>query len=289
MKVRIAKVNIDLSGVDQTFFEKRLREYKQDFEETQMSLQIRVKDKIKRPEGEIKIQIGQSTLLSLEKNNFCRYTCRPNGEIVYANYFNKDYTKVDIELLSSCNHRIFSLTDFEYMYSGEAFNNRLVTLGGAVLHGSAIAYEGQGIIFSATSGTGKSTHTGLWKEKYGDAVTIINDDKPAICFQEDKPYVFGTPWSGKTDLNTNVSVALSAIVFIKRDEHNFIERLNIRDSIIQLTSQIYRPYYDVALGEKTLDFTERMIHTVPVYCLHCTISQEAVEVVKAEIIDKVKG
>ena len=72
------------------------------------------------------------------------------------------------------------------------------------------------------SGTGKSTHTALWLKNFAPRASIINDDKPAIRIQKDGIFVYGTPWSGKTDQNKNVKVPLQGIAFLERGEENSI-------------------------------------------------------------------
>ena len=149
------------------------------------------------------------------------------------------------------------------------------------MHGSAISYEGKGIVFSAPSGTGKSTHAGLWKRYYGDRVEHINDDKPAIRFDERAPVLYGTPWSGKTDTNSNISAPLKAIVFLKQAPENRIQRLSVSDAVAYIHRETVRPFYDEALSMKVLETAERLIQSVPVFLLECTISQQAVDLVKS--------
>ena len=112
---------------------------------------------------------------------------------------------------------------------------------------------------------------------------MVNDDKPAIVFENDKPLLCGTPWSGKSAINTNVTVPLEAIVFIERGAENSIRRLDPLKSYFYLSSQLARPYYDINLGEKLVEFSERLLANVPIYCLTCNISTEAVETVIKEI------
>ena len=71
-----------------------------------------------------------------------------------------------------------------------------------LLHSSCVVYEDKAYLFSAPCGTGKSTHTQIWLKRFPGAY-ILNDDKPAIRIMEDGVYAFGTPFSGKTDLNVN--------------------------------------------------------------------------------------
>ena len=139
------------------------------------------------------------------------------------------------------------------------------------------------MIFSAISGVGKSTHTGLWKERFKERVEIVNDDKPAIRFRDEVPWIYGTPWSGKTDLNRNISVPLAAVVFLKRDIKNWIEPMNISERMYNITNQLMFPFYDEEAGRKLAAFAARLAQSVPMYYLHCNISQEAVEIVRKEI------
>jgi len=286
-KATIANLNIEFMGINNDFWNERMKEYENNaFTQSDMKLKVTACDEITVPNGELIEKFNKMSIAAVKDNKICRcLTDDRTGEIINAIYYNKDYSEVEIQLLKGRVHPVFSLTDLEYLYTAFSFRDRITYLGGSVIHASAIAYENQGIIFSADSGTGKSTHTGLWKERFGDKLTIVNDDKPALRFYDDEPYIFGTPWSGKTDINSNIKMPLKAIVFIRRSEKNRIQRLNVRDSIFNLTRQIWRPSYDETIGEKTLDVIDRLIQSVPVYMLHCNISQEAVDTVYDEIIN----
>jgi len=288
MIVRISDIVMQMDCDDDDFFKYRLRDYGYNgSEKVDMTIKSKIYDSIPVPCGTVIEQIKNAVIMDMENNRYCRYVRSAKTDaILFAVYYHQDYTNVEIQLLKTRNHPIFSLTDFEYMYTGEMFSDRLTYLGGLVLHGSAIAYHNQGIVFSAPSGTGKSTHTGLWMDKFGKDVTIINDDKPAIRFYDGVPFLMGTPWSGKTDLNTNTKAPLKAIVFIERATANSIKRLNVAESVYYLTSQTVRPYYDANIGKKTLDVIEKLIQTTPIYQLSCNISEEAVQIVYQEIIEK---
>jgi hypothetical protein len=289
MDLCVAGLPIRVESADTAFFERRFADYRRDDgREPVLTMHTRRLEHIPVPEGELVQRIKHIEIVRLPDGRFCRFTRGkyPDGSIgpvLFAITYTPDYAEVDIELFERRRHPVFSLTDYEYMYTGASFHNRLAYLGGGVLHSSSIAYNGQGIAFSATSGTGKSTHTGLWKEVFGDAVEIVNDDKPAIWFDGDQAMLCGTRWSGKTALNRNIAVPLRAIVIIERGEENAIRRLDTVDSMFHLTTQISRPYYDEALGIRTLDFTERIQTHVPVCCLTCNISHQAVQTVFHEI------
>lgn len=76
----------------------------------------------------------------------------------------------------------------------------------------------------ADSSVGKSTHTGLWRQVFGDErVKILNDDKPALRFEKGIWYAYGTPWSGKYGMNLNLRYPVAGICFLKQGAQNKIE------------------------------------------------------------------
>ena len=278
---RIAGLPVQLDGGDREFFSARLRQYESPIDKPELSMKLSRVPEISVPSGEEIARHGGLVVVHSPNGELCRYTIgNKTGRILQVCRFSEDHSHWEYTLLESRKHSVLSLTDFEYLYTGEAFANRLAYLGGLVMHGSAISYEGKGIVFSAPSGTGKSTHAGLWKKQYGDRVLHINDDKPAIRFDEGVPLVYGTPWSGKTDTNSNNFAPLKTIVFLKQASENRIQPLSVADALEHIYRETVRPFYDEALGMKVLDTAERLIQSVPVFLLECMISSEAVELVK---------
>ncbi len=109
-----------------------------------------------------------------------------------------------------------------------------------LFHGSVIAVDGVGYLFTAKSGTGKSTHTRLWREYFGDRAVMVNDDKPLLKITETGVTVCGTPWDGKHRLSNNITVPLKAICVLNRDERNHIEKVSGKDIYPLLLQQTYR-------------------------------------------------
>ncbi len=281
IQARIAGVSVQLDGGDSDFFSVRLQQYKATVEKAELSMKLSRVPEIAAPEGEEVARHGGLVLVRSPEGQICRYTIgNKTGRILQLCRSSADHSNWDFTLLDSRKHPALSLTDFEYVYTGEAFASRLAYLGGLVMHGSAISYEGKGVVFSAPSGTGKSTHAGLWKQHYGERVVHINDDKPAIRFDKEVPVIYGTPWSGKTDTNSNSSAPLKAIVFLKQAPENRILPLSVSDAVMYIHRETVRPFYDEALGVKVLETAERLIQSVPVFLLECTISTQAVELVK---------
>ena len=102
------------------------------------------------------------------------------------------------------------------------FAEHLLNHDTLLLHGSTLALDGKGYLFTARSGTGKSTHTRLWREVFGEGVQMVNDDKPFARLTSNGITVHGSPWSGKHGLDTNISVPLAGICLLERGPENII-------------------------------------------------------------------
>lgn len=163
----------------------------------------------------------------------------------------------------------------EYLYTGNIFYLGLIHFGGLMLHSSAVLMDGRAYLFSAASGVGKSTHTALWQQAFGkDRAKILNDDKPAIRIEKDGIFAFGTPWSGKTDLNINVKAPIAGICFLERGEKNRIRRENGGAVIAKLLAQTVRPYKEQNM-DILLHHVDKVLSEIPVYSMSCNISEEA--------------
>ena len=154
-----------------------------------------------------------------------------------------------------------------------------------LFHGSALAIDGRAYLFTAPSGTGKSTHTSLWRREWGDAVTVVNDDKPLLRVTEERVFVCGTPWDGKHRLSTNCQVPLAAICLLKRGQTNSIRQITSVEAYPTLLSQTYRPRDGEDMA-KTLALLDRAVRQVKLYEMHCNISAEAARVARAGMEEK---
>ena len=115
-----------------------------------------------------------------------------------------------------------SLDICEYLCTGSSFYTQLLHFGGMMLHSSCVVMDDKAYLFTAPCGTGKSTHTRLWLEQFGDRAYILNDDKPALRFVDGVWYAYGTPWSGKHGRDSNIAVPLAGICILERGEANQI-------------------------------------------------------------------
>ena len=146
-----------------------------------------------------------------------------------------------------------------------------------VFHGSVVAVDGQGFLFTAKSGTGKSTHTRLWREYLGDKAVMVNDDKPMLKITDSGVTAYGTPYNGKHRLGCNMSVPLKAICILTRGEKNSIVRIDKAEAYAMLLQQVYRPQNHLQMA-KTLKLVDRLAANTELYKLACNMDIEAAEV-----------
>lgn len=151
-----------------------------------------------------------------------------------------------------------------------------------LFHCSALEIDGKAYLFTAPSGTGKSTHTRLWREHFGDKITMINDDKPLLRIA-DKITVFGTPYGGKSNIQTNASAEVGGIVILRQAVDNKAERLDFKKAFPMLLNQTYR-FDEPQLTFQVIDLVKKL-SAVPIFSLECNISDDAV----MTIYEKLKG
>ncbi|MBQ8403193.1 MAG: hypothetical protein IJX55_02060 [Clostridia bacterium] len=155
--------------------------------------------------------------------------------------------------------------------------DKMVFFDTLLFHGSAIAVDGEAYLFTAKSGTGKSTHTRLWRELFGERAVMINDDKPLIRITEAGAVVYGTPWNGKHRLGTNACAPLRAICILERDTVNHIEKTDRKSAYPLILQQTHRPARSGAMI-MTLGLTDKLSDKIPIYRLGCNMEPEAARV-----------
>ena len=148
------------------------------------------------------------------------------------------------------------------------------------MHGAAIQYDGRAYLFTAPSGTGKSTHIKLWRRYLGAAVRVINGDKPFVLVPEAPdavPVAYGTPWSGKECWQENASAPLAGICLLSRAESGAtrIDRIPAADALDRIIRQVYLPPNALAAAN-ALELLDALLARVPVYDLAVDMSEDAV-------------
>lgn len=165
-----------------------------------------------------------------------------------------------------------------------AFEDVLINHQGFILHSSFISWQNNGILFTAPSGTGKSTQADLWK-KYEDA-DIYNGDRTIIRKIDGKYYGFGSPYAGSSGIYRNESAPIKAIVVIEQGPDNVIRRLHGREAFLPLFRETLMNTWNKEYMEKMTDLLMDAVCQIPVYHLFCRPDQDAVNTVKNEILQE---
>ena len=155
-------------------------------------------------------------------------------------------------------------------------NDRLIEQDTFLMHCSALAVDGEGYLFAAPSGTGKSTHAAMWRRVFGDRVVMINDDKPFIRVSHDGAHVYSSPWRGKHNLGENICRPLKAICFVERGDTDEIAPITPAMALDVIFDQLPR-YTNPAHTVRLLELVDKLLTGTPLYRLRCTPTEGAAE------------
>lgn len=153
---------------------------------------------------------------------------------------------------------------------------------GILFHSSAIEVGGKGVLFTALSGTGKSTQARHWVEAFGEEVSYVNDDKPFARLEGDKFFVYGSPWNGKHHLSNNKKVQIDTVCFLKRGEVDRVEPISPDEAVKLLFQQTVVPD-DVTQKLKLFAILDKLLRNVKLYTIYCTNSVESAKIIRKGI------
>ena len=142
-----------------------------------------------------------------------------------------------------------------------------------LLHAAVLEYNGDCYAFLGKSGTGKSTHTGLWLKNLPSA-KILNGDKPIISYKDGKFTVYGTPWMGKERFGYNGKGVLKCLCFLEQSKINEISLIEQTSVAERLFIQLLLPR-DFNMVARTLELADLLVKTLPSYLMKCDISYTA--------------
>ena len=198
----------------------------------------------------IKDIAGHSCCMLQTNNNFTEALCALNGSLEMRRF--------------GLNNALMMM----YAFRGSFFDTLLI-------HASLVRNNGYGYAFIAQSGTGKSTHTSLWL-KHIEGSDLMNDDNPIVRIIDNKPMIYGSPWSGKTPCYRNIKAPLGAITKIDRAKQNSVERLSPTIAFSQILPSCSSMKWDKVVFRNTYDTVIKLIEAIPsVNVLHCLPDEDA--------------
>ena len=151
----------------------------------------------------------------------------------------------------------------------EKIAEKLLERDTLLLHGSTVAVDGQAYLFTAPCGTGKSTHTRLWRELFGDLAVMVNDDKVFLQLRPDGVWAYGSPWTGKHGIGTNISMPLKGICFLQRGTENRIQKAMPEKWLPELIHQCFMP------EQRYFPLVSQLAQMIPLWEMSCTKDPQA--------------
>lgn len=217
------------------------------------------------------IDTGNGNIIVDQTNNGYQFIIKDlNGSNCCLLITNKEFTTCQCALNGNYDMRSFGLNNaimIIFAFAGSKQNALLI-------HASLVRQNGFGYAFIAKSGTGKSTQVSMWL-RHLPACDLMNDDNPVVRIIEGAPWIYGSPWSGKTPCYRNVKTRLGAITQIVRAPINSVERLSPIDALVNFIPACSTIKWDERIYDEIINNITRIIETTPFYTLHCLPNKEA--------------
>lgn len=154
-----------------------------------------------------------------------------------------------------------------------------------MIHASTIVYRDKAVLFLGESGTGKSTHTRLWR-KHFEGASLLNDDSPIIAIVNGTPIVYGSPWSGKTHCYHNEMYPLAGIVRLSQAPKNSIRKLRTIEAFTAIQPSCPPALsYDEKFSDDIVNLISAILQTIPVFHLACLPDVEAAKMSRNAIFN----
>ena len=210
-----------------------------------------------------------------------------NGESVFEFYLFEKYVGTLVCAKDYRTSKLFVTDSKNTSYLKFAVNNALMVLYAiatasydtALVHAAVVRYQERGYMFLGKSGTGKSTHAGLWL-KYNDGSTLLNDDNPVVRFYKDTDgkgfaKVFGSPWSGKTPCYKNEECVLGGFVLLAQAPYNEISRLRGVQAYAAILPCISGKRWERSVADGLHKTENALAANIPVWYLKCLPDEAA--------------
>lgn len=279
LKISIAGIGISLFG-DLSLIEKPI----QSFQDFNVNTLIEIHLVQGNPETKDKaveiVHNEEITLLETDLYWIIRY---PLCKEIHEGHISKDGTKAWLYCLESKTQKPSDMIIHVSYFIRTVFLLFAQLHDLYMIHSVSIFYQGKAWLFSASMGTGKSTHARLWKKVFG--VEQLNGDLNLIGFENGKPYIYGIPWCGTSGIYTKKRVPLSGIVFLKRDTLNHVESLAPVHQILSIQARLVSPSWNAEMLKRNICFSKKLAPAIYTASLYCNKEDEAAIVCK-EAIDR---
>lgn len=244
---------------------------------TDIHITYKISEVLPEAPGEPKVSQSGS-LVSWSDGMVYRNTPMGTAQGALSCYKIGDTTNSEV-YFTQCSYGV--MADFRYMWNSISLSQLLLPFKTLLFHASYISVNGEGILFSAECGVGKSTQAELWRKYKG--AEVINGDKAGVSVCSDGVYVHGLPFCGTSGICKNKSFPLKAIVLLGQAPQNTIRRVTGVSAIQSLIKNVYLDFISPGETGQCVDTLIELLNEVPVYHLDCTPDQRAVEALAIEL------
>lgn len=225
--------------------------------------------------GELLLRNGELTIIDAESKYVLFF---PNKAQIEEIHLSKDGTLADIycypPYTDTFRDELFHAIRFLFLYLAQRHHM-------AVLHSASFLYQDKAWLFSAPSGTGKSTHTNLWHEMLG--VTLLNGDLNVLALENGQPTIHGLPWCGTSGISDTASHPLGGIILLKQAKEDHVEELSEDTKRLLVLQRLISPTWTPQMLSANLDLVDELADQIYIARLHCTKNFSAVDVMKKGI------
>ncbi|MBO5245714.1 MAG: PqqD family protein [Eubacterium sp.] len=243
-------------------------------QEADLTVSLRYGQPSYHPVGQLLINNAELTILDAEDYYYLSF---PASEDLVACLIDKDakhacfYAKAETPTLCES---LFHGIRFSYLLCAQ-------THGLYAIHSASICYESRAWLFSASSGTGKSTHAGLWNQCF--QTPFLNGDLNLLGMQNHTPVVYGLPWCGTSGIYTPDTYPLGGIVFLQRAQTDAISHIPADQQQLLLSQRLISPTWTADLLQNCLDFCAQIQAHSHCFILQCTAQPSAAHVCRSTI------
>ena len=225
--------------------------------------------------GELLLRNGELTIIDAESKYVLFF---PNKAQIEEIHLSKDATLANIyyypPYTDTFREELFHAIRFVFLYLAQKHHM-------AVLHSASFLYQDRAWLFSAPSGTGKSTHTNLWHELLG--VPLLNGDLNVLALENGEPTIHGLPWCGTSKICDTASYPLGGIILLRQAKEDYVEKLSADTKRLLVLQRLISPTWTPQMLSANLDLVDELADKIYIARLHCTKNFSAVDVMKEGI------
>ncbi|MCR4960889.1 MAG: hypothetical protein K6A74_05500 [Lachnospiraceae bacterium] len=276
--IKIAGIKIKISG-DGDILDPCLKSFKADFPEKETDLTVHFRIGLPAYTENGWVIVRKDEMQILENDEHYIIICSDLKQVKEI-HISKNLKEVDVFAIAPYDDKLRK--EF-YLALRTPFLLKALNSGMLMLHSASLLYKGKVYCFSAPAGTGKTTHTSIWKRLFD--CTDVNGDLNLLVPGETSVMVLGTPWCGTSRLYTTETLPLGGIIFLKRSGTDHAEKISFQDSFLKIVARTASPNWNTDLAVKITDLAETIAGKVDCYTLECTMNDSAAEEIKW-LIDK---